>query len=42
MTGAGIGGCPVAMIDQDAERSFGVQVKLECKRRTGLDGKIYY
>lgn len=41
MTGAGFGGCAVAVIRKDKSNSFNLEVKSEYKTKTGLDANIY-
>lgn len=41
MTGAGFGGCAVALVDEEQVDAFISTVKEEYRRRTGLEAKMY-
>jgi galactokinase len=41
MTGAGFGGCAVALVRQDSAAAFAETVGAEFRRRSGLEAKVY-
>jgi len=41
MTGAGFGGCAIALVDNEQAEPFAAQVAALYKQNTGLDGEIY-
>jgi galactokinase len=41
MTGAGFGGCAVALVRQDAAEAFSAEIATEYRAATGLASNIY-
>jgi galactokinase len=41
MTGAGFGGCAVALVAEDQTKNFQVEVVKQYRAKTGLDPKVY-